>query len=422
MRATTHPNRQNRPVIDPHLNRPTRKPDYARLLIIGAAVVAVCWFLWTIRNILMLGLAAIILVVFITIPVNLLAKLRIGRLPAIILTFIGTAFIIYLLILLVIPILIEQFVTLWNDIIPAGVEEIGDFLASGQLQETFPFLDDINIDVSEIRLDLELVREVTERTSQAFRQVSGSVLPFITGIANTILSGLIVIFLTMFFLSDPETYKNGFIQLFPLWYRGRVRYILERLNFLLRRWIYATLIGITITGIGTFIGLSLVGIEQAAALAVLTALFSFVPNFGELIAALVAVSVAAVQAPDSVPWVVVVIYGVSFIQGQIFAPLITFETVKIPPVLILLGQIVVAGFFGVLGIILAVPIIAIAMTLVQEVYIKDILGDYGDETQKVTQTVPTLPAATHLQNGEVTHEGEEDIRTPSIPGEKQPKP
>ncbi|GAB4529679.1 MAG: AI-2E family transporter [Anaerolineae bacterium] len=368
----------------------TRQSDFPRVLLYGFGILGLTWFLWTIRNILLLGLAALILVVFITIPVNLLARLRIGRFPAIVLTFIGTAIFIYVLMLLVIPTLFDQFTTLLNETIPAGVEAIGDFIASGELQETFPFLEDININLDEIQLDLALIQEVLERSSQAFRQVSGSVLPFITGVANTVLSMLIVFFLTIFFLSDPDTYKNGFVKLFPLWYRDRVRYILERLNFLLRRWIYATLIGIFITGMGTFIGLSMVGIREAAALAVLTALFSFVPNFGELLATLIAVAVAAVQAPDSVPLVIVVIYGVSFVQGQIFAPLITFETVNIPPVLILLGQIVVAGFFGVLGIILAVPIIAIAMTLVQEVYIKDILGDYGDETQKVTQAVPSV--------------------------------
>ncbi len=99
------------------------------------------------------------------------------------------------------------------------------------------------------------------------------------------------------------------------------------------------------------------------------------PNFGELLAVLVALAVGAVQAPDSLGWIIVVIYGVSFVQGQIIGPLIAAETLNIPPVLILLGQIVVAGFFGVMGIVLAVPIVAIGMVIVQEVYIKDILGD-----------------------------------------------
>jgi predicted PurR-regulated permease PerM len=150
---------------------------------------------------------------------------------------------------------------------------------------------------------------------------------------------------------------------------------MERLNTLLRRWIFAQLIGMIVSGIGTYIGLRLIGIEQAAALAVLTAIFSLVPNFGELIAVGGSLAVAAVQAPDRLMWVVVVIYGVSFLQNQVIGPLVTAESVNIPPVLILLGQIIVAGFFGVIGIILAVPILVIGMVVVQEVYIKDILGD-----------------------------------------------
>ena len=57
------------------------------------------------------------------------------------------------------------------------------------------------------------------------------------------------------------------------------------------------------------------------------------------------------------------------------APLLFEESINLPPVLVLIGQIFAAVFFGFLGIMLAVPIIAILLVLVQEVYVKDILGD-----------------------------------------------
>lgn len=355
-------------------------PNYTstRWIMIAVAVSLVCVFMWQIRSILLYGLAAVMLVILITIPVGMLAKIGVGRIPAIIITIVGGVFLTVVLVLMVLPTLVEQFVILGEQI-TKGLEQIVQQWNSGEIQEKFPFLRDLElIDLQEMQIDIQTVRDVLQQGFDTLASVSGSVLPFIGGIANTFLSLLIVFFLTMFFLAEPETYKNGFIQLFPLWYRHRVRYILERLNNLLRRWIFGQVIGMTVTGVGTFLGLSLIGIQQAAALAVMTAFFSFVPNFGELISVCVALAVGAVQAPDRLVWIIIVIYGVSFLQGQMIGPLIASESVDIPPVVILLGQIVVARFFGVLGIILAVPIMVIMMVLVQEIYVRDILGDRGE--------------------------------------------
>ncbi|GAB4312466.1 MAG: AI-2E family transporter [Phototrophicales bacterium] len=359
------------------VNTEALPPNYSntRWLMIGLALVLTGLVLWNIRNILLYGLAAIILVILISMPVRFLSRFGIRRFPAILITFAGFGLLAYLLTLMVLPTLVDQFVLL-GDAIADGVNEAIEYYNSGQLVEDYPILQDLGIlNPEEETINVETIRRVGEQVLDALSQLSGSVLPFLGGIANTLLSVLIVFFLTIFFLSNPDQYKNGFVKLFPKWYRHRVYYIMERLNTLLRRWIVAQLIGMVVSGIGTYIGLRLIGIEQAAALAVLTAIFSLVPNFGELIAVGVSLAVAAVQAPDRLLWVIIVIYGISFLQNQVIGPLVTSESVNIPPVLILLGQIIVAGFFGVIGIILAVPILVIVMVVVQEVYIKDILGD-----------------------------------------------
>ncbi len=361
---------------------PNYSPTRWLLIVIGLLIVGV--FLWNIRNILLLGLAAIIVVIFVTIPVGYLTKIRlfglvsIPRPLAIVMTFVGIFVTIVALALLVLPTLIDQFVVL-SEVIFTGIEQAVTAWNEGEIQEALPLLEDVEV-TEDFRLNAQQLQDITEQGIGALGQLGGSVIPVLGGIANTLISFLIVMFLSIFFLAEPSTYKNGLVSLVPLWYRDRVNFILDRLYILLRRWIFAALIGMTITGVGTFLGLSAVGIQQAAALAVLTAFFSFVPSFGELMAVVVALAVGIVQAPDRLIWIVVVIYGVSFIQGQIFAPLITAESVDIPPVLILLGQVVVAGFFGAVGIILAVPILVIVMVMVQEIYVKDILGDHSLDT------------------------------------------
>ncbi|MEL6527150.1 MAG: AI-2E family transporter, partial [Chloroflexota bacterium] len=126
-------------------------------------------------------------------------------------------------------------------------------------------------------------------------------------------------------------------------------------------------------GVSTGIGLALVGVEQWLALGVLAGLLSFVPNFGMVLTLVPAVAVTIVQVPKAVFVVVAIIVIVSFLQAQIIGPYLTSETMNLPPVLILIGQIILGVFFGFLGLMLAVPLTAIV--LVQEIYIKDILGD-----------------------------------------------
>lgn len=388
-------------------------PEYsnARWIMIAVALFAVFLFLWTIRNVLMLGLMAIIVVIGVTIPVKYLVRLKIfgvgiNRTIAIVITFIGIFAVIGLMVALVLPTVVNQFEEL-GDIIGQGIEDVIDSWNSGEIQEEFPILQDLNLEET-FDLESDEVQNLAQQGLTALGSLGGSVLPVFGGIANTILSALIVLFLSLFFLANPQTYANGFVSLAPLWYRHRVRHILDRLNRLIRRWIFATATGMIITGVGTFLGLWIVGIEQAAALAILTAVFSFVPTFGELLSVLVALAVGVVQAPDSLLLIVIVIYGVSFVQGQIIGPLLAAESVEIPPVLIMMGQVVVGSFFGVAGIVLAVPIMAIVMVVIQEVYIIDILGDRsaGKDVPKEGEGISlVLDSATRFSDESLMSDG-----------------
>jgi predicted PurR-regulated permease PerM len=134
-------------------------------------------------------------------------------------------------------------------------------------------------------------------------------------------------------------------------------------------------VSMLVTGVGTGIGLALLGIQQWAALAVLAGIFSFIPNFGPILALVPAVAVGMVQVPDSILLIILIVYGVSFIQSQLVAPILASEGMNLAPVLILAGQIVFGIFFGFMGILLAVPITAIGKVLIDEIFVKDILGD-----------------------------------------------
>ncbi|MXX02277.1 MAG: AI-2E family transporter [Gemmatimonadetes bacterium] len=74
-------------------------------------------------------------------------------------------------------------------------------------------------------------------------------------------------------------------------------------------------------------------------------------------------------------WTAVIIYGVSFFQSQVVSPVLASERMNMPAILILLGQIIFGFFFGFLGLMLAVPLSACVAVLIDEMYVKDVLGD-----------------------------------------------
>jgi predicted PurR-regulated permease PerM len=263
--------------------------------------------------------------------------------------------------------LVRQFRTLATETIPEGIRTITERWEEGTIQEQFPFLQDIDFE--------QAIASASDQITTAIGQVGASVLPVIGGVASTILSILIILFLSLYFLADPTGHQEGVIRLFPLWYRERVRQIIARVDATLRGWLRATLASMLFVGVATGILLGLLGIEQAAALGVIAGLLSFVPNFGPIIALIPSIAAGVVQTPGNVLWIILVIYGVSFVQSQVVAPILVADSINLPPVLILLGQIVAGAFLGFIGIMLAVPITAIIMVLVQEIYIKDVLGD-----------------------------------------------
>lgn len=338
-----------------------------RWVLTAIAIVILLVALWIIRGILLLTLASVILVLLFSMPTRFFMRRGIKRVPATLMSLVCVVLLIVLLFSLALPTLVQQFVQLASVTIPQGIEELVRLWNSGDIQREYPFLEAVDIG--------DVFSSLSVQVAAAVGTLSASVLPVLGGVADTILSLLIVIFLSLYFMADPQMHQEGIIRLFPISYRHRAREIMARLDHTLRGWLRATVISMAFVAVATMLGLTLLGIQQAAALGVLAGLLSFIPNFGPIVALIPSIAVGVVQAPENIGWIIIVIYGVSFIQSQVVGPLLVAGSINLPAVLVLLGQIVAGVFFGFLGLMLAVPLTAIAMVIVQEVYVKDVLGD-----------------------------------------------
>lgn len=347
-----------------------------RWVLIAVLVLVSGAALWLVKDIILLTFASVILTILIGTPIRFFIRRGMGRGPAVAISLALITALVILAFILVVPGLVEQFASLAR-LIPQAFEQLQHQLESGELYAQFPWLEPV---LQELDIDLTTLGPVLEQLFGALQQIPTVVFPFVGGVASTLLSLLVVFFMTGYFLATPDVYLQGMITMVPIRYRPRAQEIVNAINLTMRGFLQAKILSMVLVGFGAFVGLSLLGIPLAPALGTLTGVFSFVPNFGPLVALIPTLAVTIVNAPEMWLWVIVVIYGLVFVESQLVGPWLMSEQIDLPPVLVLVGQIIAGIFFGFLGLLLSVPLTAMLMVLVREVYVKDILGDRDDET------------------------------------------
>lgn len=207
-------------------------------------------------------------------------------------------------------------------------------------------------------------------------------LSFISGVGGIFTSTIgaignffITILLALYFAFEPRLYINGFIRMFPIKARGRVREILDTTSETLWWWLIGKAGSMLFIGLLTWIGLSILGVPLALTLGLLTGLLSFIPNFGPILSAIPSLLLGFIISPITALYVLVLYVVVQLIESNVVTPLIERETIELPPALTIMFQLALALLVGGLGLVLATPLLAVIIVLVEMVYIQNVLGD-----------------------------------------------
>jgi len=206
-----------------------------------------------------------------------------------------------------------------------------------------------------------------------------SLLSGVGGVFTSTLGALgniaIVVLLGIYLASEPRFYSEGFVRLFPIDRRPRVTEILHQVYESLRWWLIGKFGSMLFIGFLTWVGLSILGVPIALTLALLAGLLSFIPNFGPIISAIPALLIAFVDSPITAVYVLILYVVVQVVESNLVTPLIERETVELPPALTVVFQLGLASLVGGLGLVLATPLLAMIVVVIQLVYLQDILGD-----------------------------------------------
>jgi predicted PurR-regulated permease PerM len=199
------------------------------------------------------------------------------------------------------------------------------------------------------------------------------------GIFATALSALgallVIVLLGIYMAAEPEPYRNGILRLIPLPRRERARQVLDRLAYTYRWWLLGQVVSMTVLGTLTTVGLWIIGIPLALLLGLFAALMTFIPNLGPVIAAVPAILLALTQGGTETIAVIILYILLQNIEGYAITPLIHRRAIQVPPAVIIGTQLLMAVTIGFLGVVLALPLLATILVLVQMLYVEDTLND-----------------------------------------------
>lgn len=219
-----------------------------------------------------------------------------------------------------------------------------------------------------------LGQKFLERTSSD--EVSNEVYAFFSRFFNSTFGVFtdiyVVLFLGLFFTAAPKTYLNGFMLLIPFKAKSKTKYTLEKIGFTLTKWLKGQILAMVAIALLKGIALEILGVPMAIALALIAGVLNFIPNFGPLISMVPAILIALTQSINKAIVVAVVYLLLQIFEGNVITPSIQQKLIKMPAALIIIAQLFMGLISGGWGLILATPLVAIVMVIVEETYVKKI--------------------------------------------------
>ncbi|MBE6153062.1 MAG: AI-2E family transporter [Firmicutes bacterium] len=314
-------------------------------------------FLGTILNILTPFFIGFVIAWLFNPIVTWLNKQKVNRVLGTIIVYLVFLGFIYIMLSAIFPLLAEQV----NDIVvalPGVINGIKDFI-----NDFFKNLSNPSLDLNSIKIEL------LGYISNLGKNLTSSLPSKVMGIITSVFSGLgtfgIGLIIGFYMLFNFDNVSKTMISFFPKPIRDTAKDLLGRINETLFGYVQGTLFVSFVVFITSYIGFLLIGVKAPLLFATFCGITNIIPYVGPFIGGFPVALVTLSQNIAMGVLVIIYIVGVQWLESMILQPIVMSKAMKLHPVTILIGLLIFEHFFGIVGMIVATPIIATTKTLFQ---------------------------------------------------------
>ena len=200
---------------------------------------------------------------------------------------------------------------------------------------------------------------------------------------GAVASGLMILVIGLFVAMEPRLYDRGLQWMVPSDMRAEFAITIDRMAYTMRRLLAGRLLGMLVEGVLIWGMLWVGGVPMALLLGILAGMLAFIPNVGAIVTGLLMVAVGFSAGMNTGYWAILTYLVVQNFDGYVVIPMVAKRTVDMPPALTLSSQILASTLFGVLGLALTDPIVAMIKVALQR----------GAETAQGGTQATATPAA-----------------------------
>jgi len=325
---------------------------FTKKVAVVTAFILVAALLWVVRDILILIFIAAVLAAGIAPAVHRVRILgrfwfhrNIQRGTAVMIVYLPFLAIVVTILGVVVPLVISD----WRE-----------------LGAQLPALIETNIlQPIEKYISMQPVRDALQEGIGTNRSLFG----YVRGAAMAIGATIAVLFMIAYMLIDAHRLRNLILLAYPAEVRGDHRRTLNRMGRKMSSWLAGQLILAAIIGGATFVALLLLRIPYALPLALLAAVGEMVPVLGPILGALPALAIAVLQSPWQFWAVLAFAILLQKFENLFIAPRVMSKKVKVSPLAVIIAFMIGASFLGIVGAIMAIPVVAILQVTVSEAFV-----------------------------------------------------
>lgn len=196
------------------------------------------------------------------------------------------------------------------------------------------------------------------KLAEGLSKASSYLFSFVSSTLAVLAGFIALVFLVMYIAAEPDVYRGWMLAAVPATARPQLRRVLSEVSKVLRKWLVTQLIAMLVIGGVTTIALLLLGVKAPFALGFIAGLLEFIPTVGPVLSAVPGVLMGFVDSPEKAAIVGLAYWAIQFIENNLLIPWLMRGEMDLPPALTLVAQTLMAVFFGFLGLMVAVPLLA----------------------------------------------------------------